>query len=450
MAIPEISLPVSGDTMTSPFRKALLPLLLGAIAVPALAAGVKYEYHRASQGLRVSASSPVNPPVDPPPEQPPVLPPAVAQTSTALVKFGSIATHTADRRQVTLSNTGGSLLLLTAVPSVQGAVSFSAGETTCGGSLAAGQSCNTEVLFAPTAVGPANGYLRFSVNLEGSPVEVALQGAGFNPLALTESTLPDASLGTAYTFDFNQKLTISTESPPYSDAITWSVLGTLPAGLSLNTTSGVLSGKPTETKAATPFTVLASYKGNTAQADFGLAVLAPINERCANGEQTCAVFLQSNAHPYLNVNGPLSLSTTGGTAGTTSSYGSARTNRSASVGKHYWEMKRTGPGGVVWNPYVCGVAPLTFSLGKLAGYEGGYGFAHSGASQGAVYGCLLDLDGGTLTWTLNGLVKGTVAVTKGPAYAPTPGLYSTDAYTFNFGQSSFVTAPPAGYRLGFY
>ncbi|MCC5612995.1 choice-of-anchor D domain-containing protein [Nostoc sp. CHAB 5834] len=432
--------------MTFPFRKALLPLLLGAIAVPALAAGAKYEYQRATQGLRVTAPGPVSPPVGPSPE----LPPAVAQPSTAQVKFGSVATRTVERRQVKLTNTGGSPLMMTAAPSVLGDVSLSAGQTSCGGSLAAGQSCETEVLFSPTATGPVNGSLRFSVNLQGSLIDVALQGEGYNPVTLAGSMLPDATVGTAYSFDFNQNLTISTESPPYTEAVTWSVSGTLPAGLSFNTVSGVLSGEPPEAKAATPFTVLASYKGNTAQADFGVAVLAPINERCANGEQTCAVFLQSNAHPYLNVNGPLSLSTKGGISGTGSSYASARTNRSASTGKHYWEMKRTGPGVTYWHAYVCGVAPLSHNLGKLAGYEGGYGFSHPYALQGAVYGCLLDLDGGSLTWTLNGVAQHTVAVTKGPAYAPTPGLHNTDAYTFNFGQSSFVTAPPAGYRLGFY
>jgi len=41
-------------------------------------------------------------------------------------------------------------------------------------------------------------------------------------------------------------------------------------------------------------------------------------------------------------------------------------------------------------------------------------------------------------------------VTKGVAYAPTPGLYSMDRYQFNFGQSAFTYSVPTGYRPGVY
>ncbi|HDX8360667.1 TPA: putative Ig domain-containing protein, partial [Aeromonas hydrophila] len=56
-------------------------------------------------------------------------------------------------------------------------------------------------------------------------------------LAITPTTLPDGTQGTAY----NQTVTATGGSAPYTYAIT---AGSLPAGLSLNTSSGMISGTP--------------------------------------------------------------------------------------------------------------------------------------------------------------------------------------------------------------
>jgi hypothetical protein len=68
-----------------------------------------------------------------------------------------------------------------------------------------------------------------------------------NPTIVT-ANLPDGSVGTAY----SQTLIAAGASP-----IAWSINGTLPAGLNLNTTTGEISGTPTKEETAT-FTVTAT------------------------------------------------------------------------------------------------------------------------------------------------------------------------------------------------
>ena len=73
---------------------------------------------------------------------------------------------------------------------------------------------------------------------------------GAATIALNPATLPGATLATAY----SQTLTASGGIAPYAYAVT---SGTLPAGMSLNTTTGVLSGTPTALGSST-FTVRAT------------------------------------------------------------------------------------------------------------------------------------------------------------------------------------------------
>ena len=119
-----------------------------------------------------------------------------------------------------------------------------------------------------TLSGYVNGVLigtsAASFNLTGMPLSLAQQHLGENyfngqldevrvydyalsaaevaalvsaPLGVSTSTLPNGTVGTAYT----QTLAATGGTPPY----TWSVsAGTLPAGLTLNTTTGVISGTP--------------------------------------------------------------------------------------------------------------------------------------------------------------------------------------------------------------
>ena len=81
----------------------------------------------------------------------------------------------------------------------------------------------------------SNGYCLFSVS-STSPIVINLVGK--NTLAITPSTLLPASLGSPY----SQTIQAHLGFPPYSYKVS---SGTLPTGLSLNTSTGLLSGTPT-------------------------------------------------------------------------------------------------------------------------------------------------------------------------------------------------------------
>ena len=76
-----------------------------------------------------------------------------------------------------------------------------------------------------------------------------VEGSGGTAPTFTADTPPGGTVGTAYTYTFS-----AAGSPAPTFAVT---SGTLPAGLTLNSTTGVLSGTPT-TAAAYPFVVTAS------------------------------------------------------------------------------------------------------------------------------------------------------------------------------------------------
>jgi len=420
---------------------AVMAAVAAAFSPSVVSAQPLFEYRVSLPGLAVGQASSA--------QETPASQPGF-QLSTSAINFGEVATNTTDTRQVLVSNPGTGALSFITAPAATGSPAFAAGTTTCGATLAPGADCLAEVTFSPTSVGTYNGVLTLTSALAASPHEVTLRGTAFNPVSFSSTPPLEGSVGQAYSYDFKQLLSVSNETSPDKSLATWSLSGTLAAGLTFNSTTGVLSGTPSAVSPLAALSVSAAYRGNTAQADFFLAILGPVDERCANGEQTCAVFTSAEANPYVKVENPLVLSTTGGSAPTSSAYASARASRSVTTGKHYWEMTRIGPNATYWHAYVCGIAPLSFSLAKLAGYEGGYAFAHASAPTGSVYGCLLDLEAGTLTWTLGGVVRGSVAVAKGVAYAPTPGLHALDRYQFNFGQSAFVHSVPAGYRPGVY
>jgi hypothetical protein len=72
-------------------------------------------------------------------------------------------------------------------------------------------------------------------------------------ITVNPTTIPSGTAGTAYTQTFTQTAGIGT--------ITWSVTGTLPTGITLNPSTGVLSGTPTQT-GSFPITITATDSNN--------------------------------------------------------------------------------------------------------------------------------------------------------------------------------------------
>ena len=94
-----------------------------------------------------------------------------------------------------------------------------------------------------------------AIGCGGHAAQVAPPG---NPLSITSTSLPSGVVGTAY----SATLAATGGTTPY----TWSLTaGTLPAGLSLNATTGAISGTPTATASATALTLKLTDSSSPAQ-----------------------------------------------------------------------------------------------------------------------------------------------------------------------------------------
>ncbi len=133
------------------------------------------------------------------------------------------------------------------------------------GALPAGLSFNTAsgVLSGTPSATTAGVALTFKVTDAGTPAQNASRtltlviAAATPVLTITTTSLPPGHVGTSY----SATLAASGGTTPY----TWSLVGTLPAGLAFNTTTGVLSGTPTASAAATPLQFTVKDSGSPVQ-----------------------------------------------------------------------------------------------------------------------------------------------------------------------------------------
>src|SRR4029078_9814438 len=108
------------------------------------------------------------------------------------------------------------------------------------GTLPAGLSLNTNT-GAITGTPSTAGISNFTLRVADAGTQVATQALSIAvvpaPLVITTSSLPGGTVGAAY----SQSAVATGGTTPY----TWSVsVGTLPAGLSLNTNTGAITGTP--------------------------------------------------------------------------------------------------------------------------------------------------------------------------------------------------------------
>ena len=104
--------------------------------------------------------------------------------------------------------------------------------------------------------------LTFKVTDSSSPAQAAtvalMLSVAPTKLTITTVSLPTGQVGTPY----SQTLTASGGTTPY----TWTLTsGTLPSGLNLNSSSGLISGTPTAAANVTPLTFTVTDSGSPAQ-----------------------------------------------------------------------------------------------------------------------------------------------------------------------------------------
>ena len=126
------------------------------------------------------------------------------------------------------------------------------------GSLPAGLNLNPSGPLGGTISGTplSGGSFNFTVRITDSSGQTDTQVLSINmsPLSITTTSLPPGSIGQAYS---QQLQTIGAIAP-----LTWSIsAGTLPPGLNLNQTTGVISGTPIAPAGTSSFTVRAQDAG---------------------------------------------------------------------------------------------------------------------------------------------------------------------------------------------
>lgn len=175
---------------------------------------------------------------------------------------------------------------------------------------------------------------------------------------------------------------------------------------------------------------------------------------CAQGQIGCATMLGARA-ANIYVTNSNTIYASGSAPGSATGYASGQASIGRNSGKWYWEatlVARTNGA----NLFPCNVAPANFNMLDIGGFGGAAGFGGSAFGTydpiGTVYSCELDLASPQrkLTMKVNGAVFASVNISTAATLFPTPAMYAPQRYTFNFGQSNFTYAVPAGYASGLY
>ncbi len=107
----------------------------------------------------------------------PTTAPAVLLSTTVLSYGDETVGSTSAPQSVSILNSGDADLTITST-SPSGDYAVDSGDSTCGGSLAAGLSCEVAVTFAPTVAGLRKGTLTLTDTAADSPQTVQLLGNG--------------------------------------------------------------------------------------------------------------------------------------------------------------------------------------------------------------------------------------------------------------------------------
>ena len=155
-----------------------------------------------------------------------------------------------------IRNEGNTALTISSITKPAAPFSFTTPEPV---TVSPGTSATMTIRFAPTGAGSyAGSNYQMVFNSDGGQAVIYLSGAGVGtkPLSIASTALPDATAGLAYP---STTLSANGGVIPYG---TWTVTsGTLPPGLSLNSSTGVISGT-VDTAALPTYTFTVSVTDN--------------------------------------------------------------------------------------------------------------------------------------------------------------------------------------------
>ena len=149
--------------------------------------------------------------------------------------FGNVTTGTSNSQTIKLTNSGGSSVSISQANAT--GTGFSVTGLTLPATIAAGQSLNFNVVFAPTSAGSVTGSVSLVSNAANSPLAISLSGTGIAPTFLLGASPTSLSFGSV-NVNSNSSLTTSVTNNGNSD-VKISSVATTGAGF---TASGLSSG----------------------------------------------------------------------------------------------------------------------------------------------------------------------------------------------------------------
>ena len=164
----------------------------------------------------------------------------------------------------TINSTGGTIASYAISPAAPAGTTFNTGTGLLSGTPTATQSATAYTITATNASGSATTTFT---------LRVASSAPSFTFSSTSETRVATTSLA-GYTIDASAGATV----------VSYSLVGTLPAGLSFSTSNGRITGTPTETKTATTYTIIGtSASGETATATYRLRVTGDLGDTGPGG-----------------------------------------------------------------------------------------------------------------------------------------------------------------------